>query len=146
MNTSAVEDDAKLVRAQGMLGDFELTVCSDGSFLLDGGAMFGVVPRPLWEKKFPPDERNRIQLAANLRGIVSLKLLPRSDRKGLVPASEVLLPGPALSKALLQADTQDLAAAMEMELSAYNRLFKTADRREGVASFNEKRTPAFKGA
>ncbi|MGD2071676.1 MAG: MBL fold metallo-hydrolase, partial [Gemmatimonadota bacterium] len=30
---------------------------------LDGGAMFGVVPRPLWEKRIPPDERNRIPLA-----------------------------------------------------------------------------------
>jgi enoyl-CoA hydratase/carnithine racemase len=39
----------------------------------------------------------------------------------------------------------DLAAAMELELSHYNRLFKTADRREGVASFNDKRTPSFKG-
>jgi enoyl-CoA hydratase/carnithine racemase len=39
----------------------------------------------------------------------------------------------------------DLAAAMELELSHYNRLFKTADRREGIASFNEKRTPDFSG-
>lgn len=30
---------------------------------LDGGAMFGVVPKPLWERKIPPDERNRIPLA-----------------------------------------------------------------------------------
>lgn len=30
---------------------------------LDGGAMFGVVPKPLWEKRAPPDERNRIPLA-----------------------------------------------------------------------------------
>jgi glyoxylase-like metal-dependent hydrolase (beta-lactamase superfamily II) len=30
---------------------------------LDGGAMFGVVPRPLWEKRAPPDERHRIPLA-----------------------------------------------------------------------------------
>lgn len=30
---------------------------------LDGGAMFGVVPRPLWEKKIPPDDRHRIPLA-----------------------------------------------------------------------------------
>ena len=33
-------------------------------FLLDGGAMFGVVPRPLWEKKIPPDTKNRIPLKA----------------------------------------------------------------------------------
>ena len=41
----------------------QLTVLHDGPFRLDGGAMFGVVPRPLWEKLTPPDERNRIQLA-----------------------------------------------------------------------------------
>lgn len=47
------------------LGDFELTVVGDGGFRLDGGAMFGVVPRTLWEKASPPDERNRIRMATN---------------------------------------------------------------------------------
>jgi len=51
----------------------------------------------------------------------------------------------ALKHVVHEGANMDLAAAMEMELSAYNRLFKTADRREGVASFNEKRTPAFRG-
>jgi len=51
----------------------------------------------------------------------------------------------ALKRVVREGVSLDLAAAMEMELSAYNRLFKTADRREGVASFNEKRTPVFKG-
>jgi glyoxylase-like metal-dependent hydrolase (beta-lactamase superfamily II) len=37
-----------------------------GSLRLDGGAMFGVVPRPLWELEHPPDERNRIRLGTNL--------------------------------------------------------------------------------
>jgi methylmalonyl-CoA epimerase len=45
------------------LGDLQLTMLHDGPFRLDGGAMFGVVPRPLWEKVAPPDDRNRIQLA-----------------------------------------------------------------------------------
>jgi methylmalonyl-CoA epimerase len=44
-------------------GDLQLTALHDGPFRLDGGAMFSVVPRPLWEKLAPPDERNRIQLA-----------------------------------------------------------------------------------
>ena len=51
----------------------------------------------------------------------------------------------ALKHVVHEAHHLDLAAAMEVELSAYNRLFKTADRREGVASFNEKRTPKFEG-
>jgi methylmalonyl-CoA epimerase len=45
------------------VGDLQLSALHDGPFRLDGGAMFGVVPRPLWEKKAPPDDRHRIQLA-----------------------------------------------------------------------------------
>ena len=44
------------------LGDFELVTLSDGFMGLDGGAMFGVVPRTLWEKRLPPDDANRIPL------------------------------------------------------------------------------------
>jgi glyoxylase-like metal-dependent hydrolase (beta-lactamase superfamily II) len=47
------------------LGDIEVHFIHGGNFYLDGGAMFGVVPKPLWEKKSPPDQRNRIRLAAN---------------------------------------------------------------------------------
>ncbi len=46
-------------------GDFELSLVSDGSLRLDGGAMFGVVPKPLWSKKHEPDDRNRITLGLN---------------------------------------------------------------------------------
>lgn len=45
------------------IGDLELTTLHDGPFRLDGGAMFGVVPRTMWEKLARPDDRNRIQLA-----------------------------------------------------------------------------------
>jgi glyoxylase-like metal-dependent hydrolase (beta-lactamase superfamily II) len=45
------------------VGDLELIPLSDGFFRLDGGAMFGVVPKPLWEKRAPADEMNRITLA-----------------------------------------------------------------------------------
>jgi methylmalonyl-CoA epimerase len=44
-------------------GNLQLTTVSDGSFRLDGGGMFGIVPKPLWEKKAPPDDRGRIVLA-----------------------------------------------------------------------------------
>jgi glyoxylase-like metal-dependent hydrolase (beta-lactamase superfamily II) len=54
-----------LVRARTQLGDFELTVCTDGTYMLDGGAMFGVVPKPLWEKRAPADGQNRIVLGLN---------------------------------------------------------------------------------
>jgi glyoxylase-like metal-dependent hydrolase (beta-lactamase superfamily II) len=45
------------------LGAFELTPLLDGYFRLDGGAMFGVVPKTLWEKRAAADERNRIVMA-----------------------------------------------------------------------------------
>ena len=47
------------------LGDLALTVVSDGEFRLDGGAMFGVVPRTLWGEVKPPDEKNRIRMGTN---------------------------------------------------------------------------------
>jgi glyoxylase-like metal-dependent hydrolase (beta-lactamase superfamily II) len=47
------------------VGDIEVTLLRTGCFRLDGGAMFGVVPRPLWEKLAPPDARNRIGLGLN---------------------------------------------------------------------------------
>lgn len=47
------------------LGDFELTILSDGNYYLDGGAMFGVVPKVLWEKRIAPDENNNIRMGLN---------------------------------------------------------------------------------
>ena len=55
--------DVRLDVKRLTFGDLQLTMLHDGPFRLDGGAMFGVVPRPLWEKLTPPDERNRVQLA-----------------------------------------------------------------------------------
>ncbi len=53
-------------------GSFELTVLSDGKYWLDGGAMFGVVPKVMWERKFAADELNRLRMGLN-------SLLIRSD-------------------------------------------------------------------
>ncbi len=47
------------------LGDYRIEIIPDTEFRLDGGAMFGVVPRVLWERKYQPDELNRIKLNMN---------------------------------------------------------------------------------
>ena len=59
------------------LGPFELFPLSDGTFSLDGGAMFGVVPKVIWEKSFPADNRNRILLALGV-------LLVRTGRQNIL--------------------------------------------------------------
>ena len=46
-------------------GGFELFVVSDGTFRLDGGAMFGTIPKVLWERTNPADDRNRILMGLN---------------------------------------------------------------------------------
>ena len=46
-------------------GEFELFVVSDGTFRLDGGAMFGTIPKVLWERTNPADDRNRIVMGLN---------------------------------------------------------------------------------
>jgi glyoxylase-like metal-dependent hydrolase (beta-lactamase superfamily II) len=47
------------------LGRFQLHCLSDGYWRMDGGSVFGVVPRVMWEKLKTPDARNRIQMATN---------------------------------------------------------------------------------
>jgi glyoxylase-like metal-dependent hydrolase (beta-lactamase superfamily II) len=46
-------------------GDYRVEIIPDTEFRLDGGAMFGVVPRVLWERACPPDELNRVRLNMN---------------------------------------------------------------------------------
>jgi glyoxylase-like metal-dependent hydrolase (beta-lactamase superfamily II) len=59
------------------LGDFELTVVSDGTYFLDGGAFFGVVPKTMWSKKITPDEQNRLDAGLN-------SLLVRTGKKNIL--------------------------------------------------------------
>lgn len=47
------------------VGEYDIFLLSEGSFHLDGGAVFGAIPRPQWEKKFPPDKHNRVRLGLN---------------------------------------------------------------------------------
>ncbi|MGZ5555087.1 MAG: MBL fold metallo-hydrolase, partial [Candidatus Aminicenantales bacterium] len=47
------------------IGDAEIIRLLDGTFRVDGGAMFGVVPRTLWASKAAPDRENRVTLALN---------------------------------------------------------------------------------
>jgi len=48
-----------------VLGDFEVSLIRDSCYWWDGGAYFGVVPKTLWSRKLPVDERNRVPLAFN---------------------------------------------------------------------------------
>ncbi|HYU44789.1 MAG TPA: MBL fold metallo-hydrolase [Terriglobales bacterium] len=59
------------------LGDFELTIVSDGTYFLDGGAFFGVVPKTMWSKKVTPDEKNRLDAGLN-------SLLVRTGKKNIL--------------------------------------------------------------
>ena len=47
------------------LGNFELSIFSDGTYPLDGGAFFGVVPKIMWSRKVASDERNYVQAGLN---------------------------------------------------------------------------------
>jgi glyoxylase-like metal-dependent hydrolase (beta-lactamase superfamily II) len=59
------------------LGDFELSIISDGTYYLDGGAFFGVVPKVLWERRVQADEKNRITTGLN-------SLLIRTGEKNIL--------------------------------------------------------------
>jgi len=60
------------------IGKYQIHIIESGYFYLDGGAMFGIIPKPLWAKNNPADEANRIKLATrNL-------LLVSGDKKILI--------------------------------------------------------------
>ena len=59
------------------LGDFELSIFSDGTYPLDGGTFFGVVPKVMWSKKAAADERNFITAGLN-------SLLIRTGKKNVL--------------------------------------------------------------
>jgi len=100
---TAVKDASELIRDRFNLGDLEIIILTDGHYYLDGGAMFGVVPKPMWEKRAPSDERNRILLGTNTIVVragkhtvvietgIGNKLAPKTreiyEAKALLPAS-----------------------------------------------------------
>lgn len=95
------------------LGDFELHAVSDGAFKLDGGAMFGIVPKPVWEKAMPADDRNRIPLALTC-------LLIRTGKKNV----------------LIDTGLGDKHEAKFLELYAVDR---TKNLKQGLAAIGVKR-------
>jgi glyoxylase-like metal-dependent hydrolase (beta-lactamase superfamily II) len=60
-----------------ILGDFELTVISDGTYLADGGTFFGVVPKSMWSKKVTVDDENHVVTGLNA-------LLVRTGKKNVL--------------------------------------------------------------
>lgn len=59
------------------IGKYNLSIINWGYFGLDGGAMFGIIPKPLWSKTNPPDAANRVSLATR-------SLLLESDNKKIL--------------------------------------------------------------
>jgi glyoxylase-like metal-dependent hydrolase (beta-lactamase superfamily II) len=74
------------------LGDFELTIVSDGTYFLDGGAFFGVVPKTMWSKKVTADDQNRLEAGLN-------SLLLRTGEKNILIETGI---GNKLSDKLVQ--------------------------------------------
>ncbi len=61
-NQSAIRNPQSAIQ-RFTIGELDLLSLSDGFLHLDGGSMFGSVPKALWEKKAPADARNRITMA-----------------------------------------------------------------------------------
>lgn len=78
------------------LGDFELTIVSDGTYFLDGGAFFGVIPKTMWSKKATPDDQNRLVAGLN-------SLLIRTGDKNILVETGI---GNKLPEKLVQIYTQ----------------------------------------
>ncbi|MBS1815267.1 MAG: diguanylate cyclase [Acidobacteria bacterium] len=65
MRYAVASGSHELVRGRAQVGGAEIIVCTDGTALFDGGAMFGVVPKTLWSRKVSADAQNRIAIGLN---------------------------------------------------------------------------------
>jgi methylmalonyl-CoA epimerase len=136
------------------LGQFELTSLSDGFFHLDGGAMFGVVPRTLWEKRLPPDDRNRITLGMRpllVRGEQTLLIdagcgdkmdAKNADIYGLERAYHL---DHALAEAGLTADDIDIVLASHLHFDHVGGFTMRAEDGRVVPRFRKARYVAHRG-
>jgi len=156
------------VNGAAMGGGCEMTLLSDFAYAADTarfglpevtlGIMPGLGGTQLLTRQ--AGERRALEILVSGRPLTAQEALEAGIVNRVLPAAELMeavletakriaanapLSVRTLKRVVHEGNGMDLAASMEMELSAYNRLFKTADRREGVASFNDKRTPAFRG-
>lgn len=157
------------VNGAAMGGGCEMTLACDFAYAAEGarfglpevglGIMPGLGGTQLLTRQ--AGERRALEILVSGRPLSAQEALEVGIVNRVVPAEQLIdavletarriaanapLSVKALKHVVHEGASMDLAAAMELELSHYNRLFKTADRREGVASFNDKRTPDFKGA
>lgn len=73
-----------VVRKKLQIGPYQVSAIETGIFGLDGGAMFGTVPKVLWEKSNPADAQNRIEMQARVLLLSDLTSHPKSPRHVLV--------------------------------------------------------------
>ncbi len=156
------------VQGAAMGGGCEMTLACDFAYAAEGarfglpeaglGIMPGLGGTQLLTRAVGP--RRAIEIMTTAAPIPADKALDYGIVNGVVApealldtvlavatqiASRAPLSVRALKRVVHGGQDLDLKQAMDLELSLYNHLFTTADRREGVASFNEKRTPAFRG-
>ena len=92
------------------LGKFEIFSIVENSFKIDGGAMFGVVPRIIWQKVYPPDENNMVKLDINL-------LLIKTDGENILIDAGM---GDALSERQKKVFGIERASNLEKRLSEHH--------------------------
>ena len=156
------------VQGAAMGGGCEMTLACDFAYAAEGarfglpeaglGIMPGLGGTQLLTRAVGP--RRAIEIMTTAAPISAARALDYGLVNGVVPAEALLetvlavavqiasrapLSVRGLKRVVHEGQDLPLKAAMALELSIYNHLFTTADRREGVASFNEKRTPGFQG-
>ncbi|MFN3514278.1 MAG: enoyl-CoA hydratase/isomerase family protein [Phenylobacterium sp.] len=157
------------VNGAAMGGGCEMALACDFAWAADGARMglpeagLGIIPglggtqfvtRAAGERRaaellmsgLPIDAATALDYGLVNRVTPADELMPQILELARVVAAKAPLSVRALKKVVRGGAALPLDQAMDLELSEYNRLFTTADRREGVAAFNQKRTPVFRGA